>query len=32
MGFIRVSFLNRFYKFAPKNDPFLLWSVLAFEK
>jgi hypothetical protein len=31
-GFIKVSCLEKFYKFAPKNDPFLLWPILAFEK
>lgn len=24
LGFIKVSFLNQFYEFAPKNDPFML--------
>jgi hypothetical protein len=24
LGFLKVSFLNQFYSFAPKNDPFLL--------
>jgi hypothetical protein len=32
LGFIKVSFLSNFYDFAPKNDPFLLKCVLAFEK
>lgn len=32
LGFLRVSFLNNFYSFAPKNDPFMLKCVLAFEK
>lgn len=31
-GFLRVSFLSNFYEFAPKNDPFMLRCVLAFEK
>ena len=24
LGFVKVSFLNQFYNFAQKNDPFLL--------
>lgn len=32
LGFLRVSFLSNFYDFAPKNDPFLLKCILAFEK
>ena len=32
LGFLKVSFLNQFYTFAPKNDPFLLECVLGFEK
>ena len=29
---LKVSALEKFYKFAPKNDPFLLWPLLNFEK
>ena len=32
LGFIRASFLSNFYDFAPKNDPFMLKPILAFEK
>lgn len=32
LGFLKVSFLQQFYEFAPKNDPFMLQCVLAFEK
>lgn len=31
LGFLRVSFLSQFYGFAPKNDPFMLQPILAFE-
>ena len=32
LGFLRASFLSNFYDFAPKNDPFMLRPILAFEK
>lgn len=31
-NFLQKSFLGNFYKFAPKNDPFLFRPILTIEK